>query len=68
MVCEFDRVWKEVVVAKSRYYYCIWLGRLMKAKKTLRIVGVPAEIRYGYLKMRVRSLTAVPACLVRFST
>jgi hypothetical protein len=37
--------YKEAVVVNSRYYSGICLGELRKTTKTLRIVGVRAEIR-----------------------
>jgi hypothetical protein len=43
---ELERIWKEVVVARTRYYYPgICLEGLRKTTKPVRKAGVPGEIR-----------------------
>jgi hypothetical protein len=39
------KIWKEVVVANSRYYSGIHLEGLRKTKKNFRTAGIVAEIR-----------------------
>jgi hypothetical protein len=42
---EWESIWKEVVVAKSRYSPGIWL-------EGLRVAGVPAKIQNGHFQNR----------------
>jgi hypothetical protein len=44
--CELERIWKEAIMAKSKYSPCISLEGLKKTTKTsTTIAGAPAEIR-----------------------
>jgi hypothetical protein len=44
--CELERIWKEVVMAKSKHSPCISLEGLKKTtKNSTTIAGAPAEIR-----------------------
>jgi hypothetical protein len=42
-------IWNELIVAKSRHYPDICLKGLRKIRKTVRISGVPSEIRTEHL-------------------
>jgi hypothetical protein len=39
---EFERIWKEAIIAQMRYYSSICLEGLWKSIKTPRTAGVPA--------------------------
>jgi hypothetical protein len=56
---ELERMWKEAVVAKSRYYLSIFLQELRKSTKNLlvRIAGDLSDIRTCHLPNTIQ-----PSC------
>jgi DNA-directed RNA polymerase subunit N (RpoN/RPB10) len=46
---ELERIWKEAVILKSRYYHDIFMKDLRKTMKTSSMASIQAEIRTEHL-------------------